>query len=188
MSFVYEPPGNGALRQGELLENVWWHRPLWPAGPLPEGTSIQIEPVLHPLIVVLHQDCDLERDYEVRVKARAEGREPDDTSGKLLPQVLCCDAFGENEIRVRVTGVNFDRVKENQVERFHCLTAAPVAGSSETRPAIYLDFRGVFSVFTAGLYEAIEQGNVRRCAVVPPVFLQDLIHRVFGFLSRVALP
>lgn len=186
MPFVYDPPGNGALRQGELLENVWWHRPLWPASPIPEGTSIEIEPVHHPLVVVIHQDCDLERDYDLRARAQAESREPE--AGRLLPQVLCCDAFTEDEVRVRAGGVNFARVRDNQVERFHCLPAATIAGTSESKPEIYLDFRGVFSVFTAGLYLAIQQGTVQRCAVVPAIFLQDLTHRVFGFLSRVALP
>ena len=188
MAFTYESPGNASLRQGELLENVWWHRPLWPAGPIPEGTSIQIEPVHHPLIVVLHQDCDLERDYEIRLKARNENREVEDGGGKLLPQVLCCDAFVEDEIRIRAKGFSFDRVKNNQVERFHYFEAAVVAGSTDERPAVYLDFRSVFSVFTEGLYLAIEQGIVRRIAVIPPVFLHDLTHRAFGFLSRVALP
>jgi hypothetical protein len=188
VAFVYEPSGSGALRQGELLENVWWHRPLWPATEIPDGTQIDVEPIQHALVVIIHQDCDLERDYDLRAQARTEGSEPQDDSGRLLPQMLCCDAFTENEIRVRLSGVKFERVRDNQVERFHCLPAASVRGSSESRPEIFLDFRGVFSVFTEGLYLAIEQGSVRRLAVVPPVYLQDLTHRVFGFLSRVALP
>jgi hypothetical protein len=186
--FAYEPSAIGALRQGELLENVWWHQPLWPASPIPEGTSIEIEPVHHPLVIVIHQDCDLERDYDLRIQARTESREPQDDAGRLLPQVLCCDAFTEDEVRVRASGIKFARLKDNQVERFHYLPSAIIAGTSDTWRESYLDFRGVFSVFTTGLYLAIEQGTVRRLAVVPPVYLQDLTHRVFGFLSRVALP
>jgi hypothetical protein len=186
--FVYAPPSDGALRQGELLQDVWWHRPLWPASSIPDGTSIDVEPVHHPLVVIIHQDCDLERDYDLRIRARAEGREPLDESGRLVPQILCCDAFTEDEVRVRASGLKFARLKDNQVERFHYLPAAPSGSTGTTVRESYLDFRGVFSVFTEGLYEAIEQGSVRRVGIVPPVYLQDLTHRVYGFLSRVALP
>lgn len=187
MAFEYAPPGPAALRQGELLENIWWHCPRWPATQIPEGAKVEIQPVHHPLVVVLHQDCDLERDYNLRAAAKAAGQEPDPESARLIAQVLCCDAFTEDQMRIRAQGVTFQRVKDNQVERFHCLPAVP-AGRRGEGPEVYFDFCGVFSVFTAAIYEAIEAGSVGRRGLVPPVYLHDLIHRVFGFLSRVALP
>jgi hypothetical protein len=55
-------------------------------------------------------------------------------------------------------------------------------------PELYIDFKRVFGVFTAELYDGITNGGVIRKAVVPSIYLHDLMHRFFGFLSRVGVP
>lgn len=185
MPFAYDapPPIGSALRQGEVLGDVWIHRPLLPATRVGVGQSIDVDPTLHPFVVVLHPDCDLEQDFAARQSTAAEN----DT--RLVPQVLLCDAFTEAELRPRVAGSDlFRRIKQNQDERYHRFKAAPISSSQESVPDLFLDFRRSLAVHTSALYLGLEPGAIRRCALIPAVYVHDLVHRFYGYLSRVALP
>jgi hypothetical protein len=84
---------------------------------------------------------------------------------------------------------NWKRIRQNQDERFHQLAGAPINGpQAASLPPLFLDFKKTFTVPTSALYSAIQAQGVERVALIPPVFLQDLMHRYFGFHSRVGLP
>lgn len=55
-------------------------------------------------------------------------------------------------------------------------------------PALVADFKKFLAFSVPGLYLAIQAGHIDRVALVPPVYVHDLMHRFFGFLSRVGLP
>jgi hypothetical protein len=84
----------------------------------------------------------------------------------------------------------FRRIKQNQDERYHHFPEAPIGerDGGAGFPNLYLDFKKTLALPTLQLYEGIRDGGVTRRAVVPPIFLHDLVHRFFGYLSRVALP
>ncbi len=52
-------------------------------------------------------------------------------------------------------------------------------------PELFLDFKKCIGIAPESLYESIAANHIARIARVPPVFIQDLTHRLYGFLSRV---
>ncbi len=156
---------------------------------------MDIIPLRHPLVVVLTADCDLEHDSSARSQDR-----PDDArelirreyeTPALIPYVLLCDAFLEGQIRGRAGASDlWRRIKQNQDERYHRLAAAPYGFAPwfGKLPDLYLDFKKMLALPTEQLYDGVTTGGIRRVAAVPPVYVHRLMHRFFGFLSRVGVP
>jgi len=171
-------PESGALRQGEILSEVWEHRPELPAAEaLTITTHAEHRSARHALVVILTQDCDLEQDYTARFHSGDFAPDTEETHPKLLPHILLTDLLTEAELRSRLPGSDIlKRAKTNADERYHQLAPA------------FFDFKKVFGIPTGNLYKAVHSGAVRRVAQVAPIYLHDLIHRFFAFQSRVALP
>lgn len=187
--FRYEAPAPHALRQGEILGPVWTHRIPRPAHRLPDGDTHPVESEEHPLMIVLHADCDLERDYEQRDSSSGQLR-PEQKPMGVLPGVILCDLFFDADIRPRLAPGREEhrRASQNQNERFHHLSPAGIEGGGEGLPDLYLDFKRTLIEPPEAIYGAIISGGIHRVAIVPPPYLQDLTHRFFGFHSRVGLP
>lgn len=195
MGLTYQPPPpSGALRQGEIVGPLWDHRALVPPIELPKGQGVAVASSPHPLRVVLSPDCDLLWDFEARFELpdadKGGGEGPFEQHPDAVGQVLVCDLFGHAHMRARFRGKRdpWRRVDQNQDERYHRLDAAAVADSDLVFHHLYLDFKKVTSVPTGALYEGILLGEVKRLALIPDVWIHDLIHRFYGFLSRVAVP
>lgn len=192
----HEPPDDGPVRQGEILRNVWEHRVDHSAGELPEhGEPPQIRSVQHPLVVVMNADCDLNWDYRERVADEEEGEEPDPGTPalekrKYVPYVLVCDAYRRDALRPHIPGSDiFRRIDRNQDERYGKIFGAQIGeDGDEELPDLYLDFKKTFAVHTPHLYEAIDEGEVDRVALLPPVYVHYQIHRFYSFHSRVGIP
>lgn len=189
------PPSSGALSQGEILAGIWEHRPLEPPVQLPEDAPIAVESVHHPLVIVVSSACDLEQDFKVRLPTRpGEGHGmSEDELGRhpaIIPHVLFCDVYQEPDIRGRIAGSDiWRRIRGNQDERYHHLQSAPVGDPArEQLPDVYLDFRKTLALPTRRVYEGIQRDAITRVAVVPPLYIHDLIHRFYAFHSRVGLP
>jgi hypothetical protein len=133
-------------------------------------------------------DCDLLQDFNARSNVDSGGVALSEGDRRLVPQVLICDVFECDEIRPQFDRDLWRRIKQNQDERYHRFASAPIGGHSLEMPELYIDFKRVFGVFTAELYDGITNGGVIRKAVVPSIYLHDLMHRFFGFLSRVGVP
>jgi hypothetical protein len=193
VGLIYQPPpSKGALRQGEILGPLWDHRPIAPAIELARGRSVAIASSPHPLRVVLSPDCDLLWDFEARFEIPEDSRdeEPFDRHPNAVTDVLVCDLFSHPQMRSRFKDKRevWRRIDQNQDERYHRLQAAPVKDSDLVLHNLYLDFKKVTTVETGRLYEGILIGEVGRLALVPEVWIHDLVHRFYGFLSRVAVP
>jgi hypothetical protein len=192
VELIYDsPPSEGPLRQAEIVRDLVEHRTVSAQGG--EGGQVDYLVVHHALAVVMSQDCDLEQDFAVRFP---EGADPPDVEDaerhpNALSHVLLCDAYGVEEIRALVPNFgskDWRRVSKNQNERYHSLEAAPIGGPGGPElEAIVLDFRKHSTVPTSLLYEQLSP-SATRAAVVPPYFLHDLVHRFYGYLSRVAIP
>lgn len=191
MAFAYEAsPASPALRQAEVLQDLTEYR----AVGLSDGGALEYLVVNHAAVVLLSQDCDLEQDCALRfpVDADAPPAEEIEMHANSLAQVLLCDAYGETEIRAKLTNFgskDWKRVEQNQNERYHGFAAAQVGEDSEdVVDAMYIDFRKHFTVPTSFLYDRVAAGDVVRRAVIPPIHSHDLVHRFYGYQSRVALP
>lgn len=181
MPFKFKaPPSEGELRQGELLANVVMLRAVMTQDP---GTEVQhdVMSTLHPLVVVLHSDCDLLQDYNTRNSG-------DHKPGQLVPQVLLCDSFPSSEMRApQFPGSRAVKmVTENRDERYHTLTFDADPDLHLPESPIYLDFKRTIAIHTEDLYTALGSRTTQRVALIPPRYLHDLMHRFFGYLSRVA--
>jgi hypothetical protein len=194
VSLVYlESPTNGALKQGEIISEVYEFQPIHPTRQPSGESGTPVQPIHHPHLVVMNPECDLLWDYQARVNDReqAKGFAAARDHPSLLPHVLMCELYQQDEIRDRST-IGSDiwkRIRQNQDERFHHLYAAPVGDSQATElPDLYLDFKKILTLPTHLLYEALKSPKIRRLAVVPPVYVQDVMHRFYGFLGRVGVP
>lgn len=187
-------PDYGPLLQGEFLADIYEHRPLYPPMVAPEGIEIDYHPIHHPLMVVMNPACDLDWDFKTRFPGTEAIQERDlsesDNLPPLVPHVLLCDAYEYSQVRPRFSGTDlWRRVQENQNERYHHFQAAPI-GNPQTGelPDIYLDFKKTIALPFSGLYEALRQNGIKRIATVPAIYVHDLMHRFYGFWSRVGLP
>ena len=184
------PPTSGHLRQGEILRDVFENRADC-AATQPEINPVSVQPRVHPLTIVMSAQCDLLWDWEERSQPNAE-RIAEESLPRLIPHVLLCDLFTEDEIRSS-HGMNstlWTGVKKNQNERYHHLPAARIGDSGQLGD-LYIDFKKVYGIPTGNLYKALNSSSVRRVArvaVVPGPYVHDIIHRFYAFQSRVAVP
>ena len=137
-------------------------------------------------MIVFSQTCDLIKDWSHRQSASGP---LDESAPQLMTHVLLCDLYEEGQLREeqKLNSTLWTPIQKNQNERYHHLTAAPVGGCTPGLPDLYLDFKKVYGLPIDNLYAGIRAGVVR-VAVVPPIFLHDILHRFFGFQSRVAVP
>lgn len=157
---------------------------------------MQVRSVWHDLLIVMSPDCDLTWDFEMRFINYLDEKEdeqqiPTESHPLAMTHILLCDLYGHDELRQRFTGKReiWRRVQQNQDERYHHFGSAPVdGGDGFFLHDLYLDFKKSFAVPTAFVYEGLLGDTIGRVAVVPPIQIHDLIHRFYGFLSRVALP
>jgi hypothetical protein len=95
--------------------------------------------------------------------------------------------FNEDELEgalpARFSGPELRQLKGNKMERYHHFPAALAQGHQ--LQSMFLDFKRCLGIPPETLYESIEAQQIVRVATIPPVFLQDLTHRLYGYLSRV---
>ena len=177
-----ESSSSSEFRQGEIVTDLIEHRPIYRADQ-DESQPIPVEKIINRHVIIMTPDCDLLSDFKQR-----SGENPEHPN--ILQHTLLCELFDMEEIRGQVQGSDlWKRIRQNQDERYHRLPGGPVGDSPLAElPDLYLNFKRIFSVPTDSLYQAATSGNVRRIALVPIPFLQDLIHRFYAFHSRVAVP
>ncbi len=191
MSFAYQVSMSGPLKQGELLHNVWEHQVDYPAEKFSDDHQLTINPVVHPLVMVMNAACDLEWDYNSRFRDQPDYiplPEPF-RPHVLLPHIILCDVFEEADIRNRLTNRGLiDRVQQGRDIRYHFLELAKIQGTDEELPKFYLDFKRVFGIPTPALYGAIGSGYIKRLAVLPDIYAHHLSQRFYFFQGRIGLP
>lgn len=183
MAFQYLPAPSVELRQGEILAAFYEYRPEKPVAQGPES-AISVIPIIHNRVILITQDCDLKSDHLARSEENHQHR-------NILRCLILCELFEASEIRdPAVFGTKeWRQVRQNQNERYHCFPAAGIGdGSTGQLPELVLDFKRIVPACTEDLYDAIRVGQTQRAALVPDLFIHDLIHRFFSFHARIALP
>lgn len=176
----------GRLWQGEILENVIQIKPTIESIEANVEGALEVNPVIHELVIVVSQDCDLEQDY-IRRNAGGQG---------TLPNVMLCEVYRAEVLRTQVRerdqlgSKDWKRgIAQNQNERFQYLQRVDPAEDlqREGLTALALDFKNYFTLPTDELYARLSRGIRRRCRLSTP-YAEHLAHRFFKFQSRVALP
>ena len=184
VAFFYVRHNDPFLKQGEIISNLFELKLQ-----IPEETTIhavkqpKFNPISYPYVIVVSQSCDLERDYEARFGGGSEH--------KLLEHVLFCGLFLREEIKdeSKRKSLEFRRIREDQNERYHYLSEAPVNGTKDILPELIADFKATFSLPTDFTYWLVSTGQTttREGALFSP-YLEDFMHRLYSFLGRVATP
>jgi hypothetical protein len=139
-------------------------------------------------MIVLSQECDLITDWKFR-QGIAEGAQIDEAEPAVIPHLLLCDLYEESRIRgPKMTSEPWRRIRQNQDERYHHLEAGQIGGSAPGLPDLFIDCKKVFGLPISNVYAGIGVSQIKRVAVLPPFHLHDMIHRLFAFQSRVAVP
>lgn len=185
----YKPSlGEGAIRQGEILTNLAQLE-------IDLSTIDQETPafnqIIHPYVIVVSQDCDLDWDYKFRTVSQ-------DKPNKELPYILFCMMTDARQLRERdktlkdkeINSDEWNRIKNNKSERYHFFEKVPLEGDLQGQglPELGVDFKRYFTIPSPEVYHKISLGQVkRRCCLVSP-YLEHFSSRFVTFLSRIALP
>jgi len=180
-SGIYEPSVlQGPLRQGEILCNVVQLKLKVETVGSPE---LEFVFQLHPYVIIVSQDCDLDWDYKART---------DQTTDKLIPNILFCEVTTAESLR-RGGDINsgiWGRVKINKDERYQFLqkVAAEEDALQQGLPELGIDFKRYFTLPADEVYTRIvAQETQRRCRLVSP-YLEHFSTRFAYYQFRVALP
>lgn len=176
-----------SLRQGEILTGVIQYKPV--IDELSQhGQELPFETVLHPYVIVITQDCDLDWDYKAR-KAQAILQ-----PSKLLNSVILCEIAEARGIRDaadnNMNSKEWKLVESHRHERFYFFEKIPPECEVDKigLPELTADFKKVFGIDAATLYRQIELGMVKRRTVLISPYLEHFSRRYYSFHSRVALP
>jgi hypothetical protein len=184
VSLLYVLHGSPFLRQGEIINNLLELKPQ-----ITEQKSIEdfskdakFEPIEHPAVIVVSQDCDLEWDYKARLGEASES--------KILAHIFFCPLYSPDEVKIQsgLTSQPWKRVGQNQDERYHHLDEAPINGTEERLPELIADFKATLSLPNEFVYWLVSTNQVVRKCALPSPYLEDFMNRLYHFLGRVATP
>jgi hypothetical protein len=144
---------------------------------------LALEEKVHPLAIILTQDCDLDWDF----KARSDNN----LANKLLPNILLCELWLSEQLRgeQNIKSDLWRRIRNNADERYHVLPqAAPEVDLLGLGfPELALDFKRVFTIRADELYFRLNSEAQRR-ACLQGLFMQDVSTRFGYYQLRVPLP
>jgi hypothetical protein len=158
------------LRQGEILTGLVQY----------EFDPVKEEgvPKSQPYAMVVHQDCDLLRDFE----KREANEDP------VLNGILLLELYEPDSIKPIISGNSiWEQVRKNKQERWHFLPSSSVE-CDQKLPDLIADFRRVFTMPPNEVYRQIKNGDVRRKCVLTIPYREHLQSRFAFYLQRIALP
>lgn len=147
---------------------------------------VEVSKIIFPLVVVLTQDCDLEQDFNGRVKERQGNKL---LSALVVPLYNAEHVFtGEHLSDLQVMGTTINRkategktLMNNERPRYHYIdfpTHVPAVAS-------IADFKHYFSVQVSYLEMIRKRNFVCR---LDDLFREDLSQRFAAYLGRIGLP
>ena len=187
------PPTQPPFRQGEIVHNLLEISPTYSEDITElcdESKSPKVVRVTHPMAVIVTQDCDLRWDWMFR-NSPEKVRKNEKDENKLLTHIHFCDLFEKGEIRGTrgFSSPLWERVQATQDERYHRFKEGVIGDAGgEMLSEVYVDFKRVFSLPSEYAYWLVTSGFSTSKAVIAEPYLRDFIHRLFSYLSRVAVP
>ena len=186
---IYTASSDGPLRQGEIITGLTQVRlKLSPDGGAPT-TDREIVEQLHPFVLVVSQDCELDWDFKARNRTKIDGKEVE--QHRRIPNILFCEVVTAEQLRGSnaVNSTIWSQIKINRNERYHFLEEVPPASDRQASglPELGVDFKRFFTIPTDEVYARVAGEAARRCRLISP-YLEHFSGRFFFFQSRVALP
>lgn len=175
------------LYQGEILSNVV-ERLVKRTTDADGGDDFGFNEIVHPYVVVLAQDCDLEQDANGRA---AQSADESKLRNALMSHVLLIVASEFENSKGLFAGSDIrKRAKQNKDERYHFLSAVPPVDDALTFgiPSIVLDFKRLFTYPTEELLISISHGETKQRARLSSPYVEHLSSRFGYFIQRVGLP
>ncbi len=161
------------LRQAEIISDVtqWIY----------DSASGRVKKYEHHFVVIASQDCDLERDFEAKMK------------GELFPLngILLYEAYTVDKAKTAMNPKILKEAYQNNHERYAfveaCEAASDVVGQGFG--GLIVDFRRHFTIDSVELYRQIDtlHGPRRRARLLSP-YCEHFQNRLGHYLQRVALP
>jgi hypothetical protein len=112
----------------------------------------------------------------------------------IVPSLLVCDLVGAEFLKVRFPErALWRRIVQNQDERYHALPSPEIPGAAGSeaqgagREELIMDFKKCLAMPMEAVYDGIARRTARRVALIGPVYIHDLMHRFYSFLSRVGV-
>ena len=138
--------------------------------------------VIHEFCIILSQDCDLLRDYELRKNGAMPA-----LNGVLIYEAASLDQFRD---KINNSGI-WKNIRINTHERYHLLEGVPAEHDVARRglPSLGIDFRRFFTMPAEEIERqcARPDGAKRRCRIEAP-YREHLQARAASYLQRVMLP
>lgn len=183
------PEIGSPFRQGEIFSNVVEVR-LDPDSLTGDpDAEFELTATVHPIAVLVTQDCDLDWDFKARIEA--DPIKKSKSQNKLLPNLLFCEVLPAEELRGNQALASdiWKRVKQNQDERYHYLfdVRPELEALGQGFPPLAIDFKRLFTIPTEEMYKRVSFETRRRTILQGP-FMQDLSNRFAYYHLRVALP
>ena len=172
------------IHQGEILSNV---PDLIPTVAIPKDPTEIVEStaIVHPLAVVVSQECDLRADHMNRINGE----------GGTLQNVLFCPIHDPENVRMvlkvrRKNSTYWKTVQQNNIPRFQYLRrfdASDDAAGVGFGPMM-IDFKDYFSMHLGRLYDSISHESVEKRCRLGSVYREHLSSRFYYYQQRVGLP
>jgi len=166
----------GALRQGEVISNVI-HVQI-NLKDIRHQDSARFESIIHPWVIIVSQDCDLDWDYKAR-------HNPKIPPSKLMQSILCCDLY-----EPQPNHEDKNRVVQNKNERYHFFQSCPAENDAHKQqiPELIADFKNYFSLSPGEVYARINNSEAKRRSRLRSPYLEHFSTRFYYYQCRVALP
>lgn len=165
------------MRQGEIITGLVTYKIEREEKNKDEFT---VQPILHPYVIVVSQDCDLTQDFRSRESSDKSASGED----KLIPSILFCEVV-EAEILYKkpkeiMNSKIWNNVKNNKNERYHFFEKiSPERDALEkSLPELGVDFKRYFTVATEEVYKQISSTAQKRSRLLSPYlehFVQDFV-------------
>ena len=181
---------NSAIRQGEILTGLIQYKPRINQESTSEENQIPFEEFIHPFVIVVTQDCDLDWDYKARQNVNPQNNQ----SSKLLNSIILCEMDTARVFRDNKDVINnskeWDRVKSHQHERFYFFEGIPPECDAEQigLPELTSDFKKVFGIEAEYIYYQVKLGKAKRRVTLISPYLEHFSNCYHNFHRRVALP
>ena len=144
-------------------------------------------------MVIMSQDCDLERDYTNRM----ESENPNKNRDKFIQQILVCPAYPSEQLKegthlseLSELGVKTEKIesktkwnliKLNEIPRYHHLKR----DIQLQIPELVIDFKHFFTIQRDFIYDVRKRHYL---ATIDELFREELSQRFAYYLSRIGLP
>ena len=175
------------LRQGDIISNIDYIQKLEEIIEGPEG-NLEITIIDFPLVIILTQDCDLDRDFKNRHSTESILDDDKKLISALVAPVYNSEQFFEGShleyIGRKMQRINSKRrqiLKKNETPRYHYLEFPPESSIANS----VIDFKHYFSMNIEHL-EQIKKDHFE--CQVKELYREDISHRFVSYLSRIGLP